>query len=135
MAADFSGSGILPPPHPNAERSHSDAEIAAAIAEMQAGTVEMVETGHRKTYIIGTAHLSNESAEDARRLIELVEPDAVLVELCDQRAGMLTITKEQFNHGDMPLDKLIEVGPTTMPHPRCRVARLGHRRLKTYSQH
>ena len=68
MAADFSGSGILPPPHLNAERSHSDAEIAAAIAEMQAGTVEMVETGHRKTYIIGTAHLSNESTEDARWL-------------------------------------------------------------------
>ena len=68
MAADFSGSGILPPPHPNAERSHSDAEIATTIAEMQAGTVEMVETGHRKTYIIGTAHLSNESAEDARWL-------------------------------------------------------------------
>jgi len=105
----FEGSALIDPPNPNAQRKHTEEEIVTAIAAMQTGTVETVVCGCRTTYLIGTAHLSNESAADAARLVELTEPDAVLVELCAQRAGMLTITKEQFNHGDMPVDKMIEV--------------------------
>mmetsp|Transcript_12469 Transcript_12469/g.41063 ORF Transcript_12469/g.41063 Transcript_12469/m.41063 type:complete len:276 (-) Transcript_12469:962-1789(-) len=40
-------------------------------------------------YILGTAHVSKPSAEEARELIRRVRPDNVFVELCDDRAKKL----------------------------------------------
>ena len=43
----------------------------------------------REIYLIGTAHVSQRSADEVRELITLVRPTHVAVELCPQRATRL----------------------------------------------
>ena len=40
-------------------------------------------------YLLGTAHVSNDSSRDVRMLLESVNPDVIFLELCDQRIPML----------------------------------------------
>jgi hypothetical protein len=40
-------------------------------------------------FLVGTAHVSQRSAEEVKELIDVVRPDAVMVELCAQRAAKL----------------------------------------------
>ena len=40
-------------------------------------------------FVLGTAHLSDKSARDVRRLIKAVQPENVVVELCRSRAGFM----------------------------------------------
>lgn len=42
-------------------------------------------------FILGTAHVSQQSADDVTRLIAAVQPDAVVVELCKSRTGVLHV--------------------------------------------
>lgn len=42
-----------------------------------------------KVYLIGTAHFSNESCEDVRKMIREVQPDVVVIELCRGRTDIL----------------------------------------------
>lgn len=51
-----------------------------------------------KYYILGTAHLSNQSASDADTLVRQVNPDTLLVELCEARQSLLSINKHQIRH-------------------------------------
>ena len=44
----------------------------------------------REIYLVGTAHISLESIEDVRKTVELVEPDAICVELCQARYEAFT---------------------------------------------
>jgi pheromone shutdown protein TraB len=37
-----------------------------------------------KVYLVGTAHFSKESCDDVSLVIQAVQPDIVLVELCKQ---------------------------------------------------
>ncbi len=37
-----------------------------------------------KVYLVGTAHFSKESCEDVSLVIQAVQPDIVMVELCKQ---------------------------------------------------
>jgi len=46
-------------------------------------------------YLLGTAHVSNDSSNDVRLLLEAVRPDAILVELCDARIPMLERQEEE----------------------------------------
>jgi len=58
--------------------------------------VERRSDGYREpevVLILGTAHLSEQSAQDARRLIETVQPANVVVELCRSRAGIMYETE------------------------------------------
>ena len=41
-------------------------------------------------YLLGTCHVSEESASNAARLVKAVRPSAVVLELCSMRIGMLT---------------------------------------------
>lgn len=41
-------------------------------------------------WLLGTAHLSRRSAADVRRLVEAVQPDSVVVELCRWVGGAVT---------------------------------------------
>ena len=41
-------------------------------------------------YLLGTSHCSEDSMEHARRLVRRKQPSAVVVELCDSRAALLT---------------------------------------------
>lgn len=49
---------------------------------------------NREVFLLGTAHVSEKSAEDVRRLIALVQPDHVFVELCDARASQLRMQRD-----------------------------------------
>jgi pheromone shutdown protein TraB len=49
-------------------------------------------------YILGTAHLSSQSASDADRLIRQVNPNTLLLELCEARQSLLSINKHQLKH-------------------------------------
>jgi len=40
-------------------------------------------------YVVGTSHISLESAADVERVIRAVQPENVVVELCRSRAGMM----------------------------------------------
>lgn len=42
-----------------------------------------------QVFLIGTAHVSRNSAEEVRELIRVVRPTAVMVELCESRARRL----------------------------------------------
>ncbi|WZN67269.1 TraB domain-containing protein [Chloropicon roscoffensis] len=42
-------------------------------------------------YVVGTCHVSSESARDVQAVIECVRPQAVVVELCKKRSGALNV--------------------------------------------
>ena len=45
--------------------------------------------------LIGTCHVSKESAEEVKSVIEAIKPQAVVVELCKKRSGALVLTSEK----------------------------------------
>jgi len=64
-----------------------------------------------KVYLIGTAHFSKESCEDVARVIQAVQPDVVMVELCKSRTNILhldeaTILEEAQN---LDMEKSLEI--------------------------
>ncbi len=52
--------------------------------------VTHVKVGDKDVYLVGTAHLSTESVQDVRTTVELVQPQAICVELCKSRHQTLT---------------------------------------------
>lgn len=62
-------------------------------------TVSILQRGSRKLYLLGTAHISAESAQVAGRLVRQVRPNAVFVELDAKRIGRLSPPKETENDG------------------------------------
>mmetsp|Transcript_5957 Transcript_5957/g.13160 ORF Transcript_5957/g.13160 Transcript_5957/m.13160 type:complete len:329 (+) Transcript_5957:120-1106(+) len=56
----------------------------------------------QKVFLLGTAHVSQESCDDASDLIRSVRPPAVFLELCEQRRGVLhDEVKEESSLGDV----------------------------------
>jgi pheromone shutdown-related protein TraB len=49
------------------------------------GPLEHVAIGDRNIYLLGTAHVSHQSAQEVKDLIDAVQPDTVCVELCESR--------------------------------------------------
>ena len=77
LPADRSpGSGAPEPVAPDPAEGHGD--------------VEVVRSGDREFVLVGTAHVSRESAELVRAVIERERPDAVCVELDPQRYAALS---------------------------------------------
>lgn len=68
-------------------------EIDAAqdpdVAGLPAQTRRLHDRG-REIYLVGTAHVSLESIDDVRKTVEMVEPDAICVELCQGRYEAFT---------------------------------------------
>lgn len=52
-------------------------------------TLQKLRLGQTDVFILGTAHVSNESASDAETLLDFVQPECVFVELCDARVPLL----------------------------------------------
>jgi pheromone shutdown-related protein TraB len=52
--------------------------------------VTRVEIGERTLYIVGTAHVSEESVREVEQVIEQLRPDTVCIELCESRYQALT---------------------------------------------
>lgn len=53
-------------------------------------SVQTIQLPDKTVYLVGTAHVSEESVEDVRRTIQQVQPDSVCVELCDSRYRTMT---------------------------------------------
>ena len=66
-----------------------DSAQGPAVAGLPAHTRRLDDQG-REIYLVGTAHVSLESIEDVRKTVELVEPDAICVELCQARYEAFT---------------------------------------------
>ncbi len=52
--------------------------------------VTHVTVDDKDVYLVGTAHLSNESVDDVQTTVEMVKPDAIGVELCQGRYQAMT---------------------------------------------
>eukprot|EP00092_Neocalanus_flemingeri_P036706 GFUD01039961.1.p1 GENE.GFUD01039961.1~~GFUD01039961.1.p1 ORF type:complete len:567 (+),score=187.86 GFUD01039961.1:84-1784(+) len=57
-----------------------------------------------KVYLIGTAHFSKESCEDVSLVIQGVQPDIVMVELCKARTNILHLDEETILEEAQNLD-------------------------------
>lgn len=63
-------------------------------------SVTVLHQAERTLYLVGTAHVSQQSVEDVRRVVEEVDPDVICVELCDQRYEALT-RDDRWKHLDL----------------------------------
>jgi len=54
-------------------------------ALMDQKPLQRIDVGQKTVYLLGTAHVSKESVEDVRRVVEAVNPDTICVELCNAR--------------------------------------------------
>jgi pheromone shutdown-related protein TraB len=72
---------------------------------------EVVEVGlhGKRIYIVGTAHVSDESVKLVEETIKKVKPDAVAVELCEHR---LTALKEEKKWDETEITEVIKSGRT-----------------------
>ena len=68
----------------------SPSETEAPRTTERSDTVTVLEHEGRTIFLVGTAHVSDESVAEVRRVIEEVRPDAVCVELCQTRYQALT---------------------------------------------
>lgn len=71
--------------------------------------VTLIEDGTRKIYIIGTAHVSQESVHEVESVIEQVRPDTVCIELCESRYQALT---DESRWKNLDIFKVILEGKT-----------------------
>jgi len=88
------------------QRLHSldDLELPKTVARLktQFGT---------RIFLVGTAHFSSESQEDVSTTIRAVEPDVVMVELCDNRERILSLDEETILRESKSLNstKIMEI--------------------------
>lgn len=68
--------------------------------------VRMKRAGGGELFILGTAHVSEQSALEVQRAVSIVKPDVLLVELCRARAGLML----QPRHAVEKVDDQPEVG-------------------------
>ena len=73
--------------------------------------VTLLEREGRKYYIIGTAHVSQDSVHEVCSIIDDVKPDTVCVELCETRYNALN---DQDRWRNLDIFKVIKQGKTLM---------------------
>jgi len=59
--------------------------------------LQRLQMGNVTLYLLGTAHVSNQSVTDATVLVQHVQPDALFLELCEARVGILLNETENTN--------------------------------------
>jgi pheromone shutdown protein TraB len=57
-------------------------------------TFQKLSLGQVQIYLLGTAHVSNDSSQEVRLLLQQVNPDCVFVELCEARIPLLTLKED-----------------------------------------
>ena len=72
---------------------------------------EVIERNEQTIYLLGTAHVSQQSVEEVKALIEEVEPQAIAVELCPTRYEALTAADKWKN---LDIFKVIREGKLLM---------------------
>ena len=73
--------------------------------------LEIIERNEQTIYLLGTAHVSQQSVEEVKALIEEVEPQAIAVELCPTRYEALTAADKWKN---LDIFKVIREGKLLM---------------------
>ncbi len=58
------------------------------------GNVTVIKLEDKTVYLLGTAHVSSDSAEDAKKLIEEIKPDSVCIELDKERLENMLYPKK-----------------------------------------
>jgi pheromone shutdown-related protein TraB len=69
--------------------------------------IESVKVGGMEVYLLGTAHVSNESARQVEDAINKLNPDVVAVELCEKRYDAL-VNKKQWDN--LEITDVVESG-------------------------
>ncbi|CAK0751245.1 hypothetical protein CVIRNUC_002053 [Coccomyxa viridis] len=85
-------------------------------------------------YLVGTAHVSKNSAEEVRELINIVKPSTVMVELCRKRADKLRsnsqVPEGDFLKGLLPdVLKQLGAGGSSLPQQIIKMGMQGFYRL------
>jgi len=64
-----------------------------------------------QVYLVGTAHFSKESCDDVKKVIESVQPDIVMIELCKARTNLLQLDEQTIleEAQTLNLDKSLEI--------------------------
>ena len=70
----------------NPNRDTSDSATANGMPDH----LKVLEVNGKKVHLLGTAHVSAKSAEEAKDLIHEIKPDSVCVELCESRYQSIT---------------------------------------------
>ncbi|KOX78950.1 TraB domain-containing protein [Melipona quadrifasciata] len=86
-------------------------EYDASIDERLPETVTLLTTPWGgKLYLVGTAHFSVESQNDVAAIIQAVQPQIVVVELCKARIDVININEEALYHNatDLSIKSLTE---------------------------
>jgi len=70
-------------------------------------SVTLLERGEKRYYIVGTAHVSEQSIKDVEQTIQELRPDSVCVELCEARFQALT---DEDRWSKLDIFKVIRAG-------------------------
>ncbi|XP_072097179.1 traB domain-containing protein-like isoform X2 [Mobula birostris] len=78
-----------------------------ACSNLPDSVTELVTEDGCKVYLVGTIHYSRKSIMDVQQVIQMVQPDAVVVELCKLREPFLTLDKRVIEEADkLDLNKI-----------------------------
>jgi pheromone shutdown protein TraB len=69
--------------------------LPSPLSEKGPKTLQKFGMGQTEIYLIGTAHVSNDSSSDVQLLLESLNPDAIFVELCESRIPLLEGKEEE----------------------------------------
>ena len=87
---------------------HGCVSYIRAVMELP-DTVTVLEKEGRTFYLVGTAHVSEESVRDVSEIIDKVQPDTVCVELCEARYKAIT---DENRWKNLDIFKVIKEGKT-----------------------
>ena len=73
--------------------------IGVSMTEL-ADSVKKVTVDGREIYLVGTAHVSQESVDDVRNTVEAVDPDSIAIELCEPRLRSM-VEKDHWEKMDI----------------------------------
>jgi hypothetical protein len=65
-------------------------------------SVTVLRDASRIVYVVGTAHVSDQSAQDVVQVIRTVQPDTICLELCQLRLNVLTPVRNPAQHSSVP---------------------------------
>lgn len=85
----FPRADAIPPPIIPGVVPAWKAALPVALRGKGPKTLQKICLGGTDIYLLGTAHVSNDSSADVRLLLDAVQPDCIFVELCDARVPIL----------------------------------------------
>jgi len=71
------------------------AKLPAQLQSKGPKTLQKIRLGRIDIYLLGTAHVSNDSSKDVRLILDSVHPDCIFVELCEARIPLLEGVPEE----------------------------------------